>query len=54
MPDLIQKRGWSKYFVDSKNSIVSDRLLLFVGKIYLDDPYDKICVSSSSQSLNLV
>ena len=44
----IQKSGFSKRFVDSKNSIVSDNILL-VEKLYLDDPYNKMFKISSSQ-----
>ena len=42
----------SKRFVDSKKSTVSDSILLFVEKLYLDDPYNKIFTISSSQSFN--
>ena len=45
----IQKSGFSKRFVDSKNSIVSDNILLLVEKLYLDDPYNKMFKISSSQ-----
>ena len=47
--DAIQKSGLSKCFADSKNSTVSDRILLFVEKLYLDDPFNKIFTISSSQ-----
>ena len=43
--DAIQKSGLSKRFLDSKNSIVSDSILLFVEKLHLDDPYNKIFIS---------
>ena len=36
--DAVQKSGLSKSFVDPKNSIVTDSTLLFVEKLYLDDP----------------
>ena len=47
--DNIQKGGFSKRFVDSKNSVVSDSILLLVEKLYLDDPYHKMFKISSSQ-----
>ena len=43
--DAIQKSGLSKRFLDSKNSIVSDSILLFVEKLHLDDPYNKMFTS---------
>ena len=46
--DAIPKSGLSKRFVDSKNSTVSDSVLLFVEKLYLDYPYNKIFTRSSS------
>ena len=36
--DVIQKSGLSKHFLDSKNSTVSGSILLFLEKLYLDDP----------------
>ena len=36
--DTVQKSGLSKRFVDSKSLIVTDSTLLFVEKLYLDDP----------------
>ena len=47
--DAIQKSGLSKYFVDSKKSTASASFLLFVEKLYLDDPYNKMFTISSSQ-----
>ena len=47
--EAIKKSGLSKRFVDSKNSTVSDSILLFVEKLYLDNPYNKIFTISSSQ-----
>ena len=47
--DAIQKSGLSKRFVDSKNSTVNDNILLFVEKLYLDDPYNEMFTISSSQ-----
>ena len=52
--DAIQKNSSSKHFVDSKNSTVSDCVLLFVKKLYSDDPYNKIFTMSSSQWFNKV
>ena len=43
--DAIQKSVLSKRFLDSKNSIVSDSILLFVEKLHLDDPYNKMFTS---------
>ena len=37
----------SKSFVDSKNSTISDSILLFVEILYLDDPYNKMFTRSS-------
>lgn len=51
--DSIQKRGLSKHFVDSNNSTVSDSILLFVERLYLDDPY-KIFARPSSLWFNKV
>ena len=45
----IQKISLSKCFVDYKNLIVSASILLFIEKLYLDDPYNKIFTRSSSQ-----
>ena len=50
----IQKNGSSKHFVVSKNSTVSDCVLLFVKKLYSDDPYNKIFTILSSQWFNKV
>ena len=52
--DAIQKSSLSKPFVESKISTVSDRIFLFVQKLYLDDPYNKMCTVSSSQWFNKV
>ena len=38
-----QSRGLSKRFVDSRNPIVSDNILLFTEELNLCDPYNKIC-----------
>ena len=38
----IQRGGLSKLFLDSKISTVSDSILLFVEKLYLDGPYNKM------------
>ena len=46
--DVIQKSGLSKCFVDFKNLPVSDSILLFVEKLYLDDPYNKMFTKASS------
>ena len=37
----------SKSFVGSKNSTISDSILLFVEILYLDDPYNKMFTRSS-------
>ena len=41
---LFKKSRLSKCFVDSKKSTISDSILLFVEKLYLDDPYKKIII----------
>ena len=46
--DVIQKSGLSKCFVDFKNLPVSDSILLFVEKLYLDGPYNKMFTKASS------
>ena len=43
------KEWFVKRFVDSKKSAVSDSILLFVEKLYLDGPYNKIFTILSSQ-----
>ena len=43
--EAIQKSGFSKHFVDSKKSTVSDS----IEKLYLDDPYNKMLTILSSQ-----
>ena len=48
--EAIQKSGLSKHFVDSKKSTVSDS----IGKLYLDDPYNKMLTILSSQWFNKV
>ena len=45
----IQQSILSKRVLDSKNSAESDSNLLFVEKLYLGNPYDKIFTSSLSQ-----
>ena len=51
---VTQNKGLSKRFADSRNSIVSDNILLFTEELNPCDPYNKICRSSSSQWLNKV
>ena len=48
----IQQSILSKRVLDSKNSAESDSILLFVEKLYLGNPYDKIFTSSLSQWFN--
>ena len=38
---VTQNSGLSKRFVDSRNSIVSDNILLFTEKLNLCNPYNK-------------
>ena len=45
--EVIQKSSLSKCFVDSNNSTASDSILLFVERLYLDDPYKMFTRSSS-------
>ena len=45
--DAIQSNSLSKVFLDSKNSRVNDYILIFVEKLYLADPYDKMLTISS-------
>ena len=45
--DTIQSNSLSKGFLDSKNSRVNDYILIFVEKLYLADPYDKMLTISS-------
>ena len=47
--DAIQSNSLSKVFLDSKNSRVNDYILIFVEKLYLADPYDKMLTISSLQ-----
>ena len=45
----IQQSILSKPFLDSKNSVESGSILLFVEKLYLRNPYNKIFTSSLSR-----
>ena len=45
--DAIQSNSLSKVFLDSKNSRVNYYILIFVEKLYLADPYDKMLTISS-------
>ena len=48
--DAIQSNSLSKGFLDSKNSRVNDDyILIFVEKLYLADPHDKMLTISSLQ-----
>ena len=47
--DAIQKSGLPKRLVDSTNSAEETAILLFVKKLYLDGPYNKMFTISSSQ-----
>ena len=47
--DAIQQSGLLKRFVDFKNTSVSVSILLFVEKLYLDDPHNKMFTISLSQ-----
>ena len=42
---VTQNRGLSKRFVDSRNSIVSDNILLFTEELNLCNPYNKITMT---------
>ena len=44
-----KERFVETFHIDSKNSTVSDSILLFVGKPYLDDPYNKMFTRLSSK-----
>ena len=52
--DTIQKLGQSKCFIDFKKSTASYSIFLFVEKIYLDDPCNRMLTRSSSQWFNIV